>query len=232
MHADEQLIETIADAGWRSVLAADATQSSFLAVQSLLQDEARVGAVVYPPLGDRFAALACTPLDSVRVVVVGQDPYHQPGQAMGLAFSVPRGVTVPPSLRNLFTELEQDLGIPRPAHGDLTGWAEQGVLLINTTLTVRAGEPGSHAGKGWEAVTDALIRAVSDRREHVVFLLWGRHAQSKRGLIDATRHAIFDAAHPSPLSASRGFFGCRHFSRANAYLAAQGYDTIDWSLAV
>jgi uracil-DNA glycosylase len=163
-------------------------------------------------------------------VIVGQDPFHGPGQAMGLCFSVPRGVATPPSLRNMLTEIEADLGIPAPVHGDLTYWADQGVLLLNTSLTVRAHEAASHAGKGWERLTDAAIQALADQREGLVFLLWGRHAQAKRTMIDARRHLVLCAPHPSPLSASKGFFGCRHFSQANEYLAARGERPIDWSL--
>lgn len=199
-------------------------------LQRFLDDEHAAGRVVYPPEPEVFAAFDHTPLDRVRVVVVGQDPYHGPGQAMGLSFSVPRGVDVPPSLRNVFTELGTDLGIDRPPHGDLTTWADQGVLLLNSSLTVRAQEAGSHAGAGWQRLTDAAIRAVSDRCDHVVFLLWGRHAQSKQALVDVDRHLVLTAPHPSPLSASRGFFGCRHFSRANAYLVEHGREPIDWSL--
>jgi len=177
-----------------------------------------------------FNAFDHTPFEQVRVVIVGQDPYHGPGQAMGLSFSVPRGMAQPPSLRNVLTELESDLGIPRAAHGDLTRWADQGVLLLNTSLTVRAHDAASHSGKGWERLTDAAIRALAEERDGIVFVLWGRHAQAKRTMIDARRHLVLCAPHPSPLSASKGFFGSRPFSQANAYLAAQGHAPIDWSL--
>ena len=163
----------------------------------------------------------------MRVVIVGQDPYHGPGQAMGLAFSVPAGVRLPPSLRNIFKELQADTGVPAPTSGDLTPWAQRGVLLLNTALTVTDGKPGSHAKLGWTEVTDAIVRAVSQERDGVVFMLWGSHAQARAQSVDARRHHLLVAPHPSPLSASRGFFGCRHFSRANALLGAKA---IDWAL--
>ncbi len=215
---------------WKRALAGEFEQPYMAQLKSMLLAERAAGRRVFPPGGQIFAAFDHTPLDAVRVVIVGQDPYHGPGQAMGLAFSVPRGVDVPPSLRNVFTEIETDLGAPPSSHGDLTHWADQGVLLLNTSLTVRAHEAGSHAGKGWERLTDAAIGAVAEQCAHVVFLLWGRHAQSKRALIDEDRHLVLVAPHPSPLSASRGFFGSRHFSQANAYLAEHGADPIDWSL--
>lgn len=177
---------------------------------------------VYPPDGDEFAALRATPFEAVRVVILGQDPYHGPGQAHGLAFSVPEGVRLPPSLRNIFKEYAADLGTPAPTSGDLTAWARRGVLLLNTTLTVRDGQPASHAGRGWETVTDALIAALAKRRDGLVFVLWGAHAQKKTPLIDATRHRVLATAHPSPLSARRGFFGSKPFSMVNAHLAARG----------
>jgi uracil-DNA glycosylase len=218
------------DESWKQALADEFAQPYMAELKQYLLAERAAGRRVFPPGSRIFAAFDHTPLDAVRVVVVGQDPYHGPGQAMGLSFSVPRGVDVPPSLRNVFTEIESDLGIAPPGHGDLTHWADQGVLLLNTSLTVRAHEAASHAGKGWERLTDAAIRAVSEQREHVVFLLWGRHAQSKRSLIDPSRHLVLTAPHPSPLSASRGFFGCGHFSRANAYLVEHGQQPVDWSL--
>ena len=185
---------------------------------------------VFPPAEQMFAALELTPFDSVRVVVLGQDPYHDDGQAHGLAFSVAPGITPPPSLRNIYRELEEDLGIAPPGHGDLRGWARQGVLLLNTVLTVRAHAAGSHRGLGWEQLSDAIIRAVSRRPQQAVFLLWGNPARAKRALIDADRHVVIESAHPSPLSAYRGFFGSRPFSRTNAALQAAGASPIDWRL--
>lgn len=183
---------------------------------------------VYPPMEDIYNALRVTPYASTKVVILGQDPYHGPGQAHGLSFSVRPGVQPPPSLLNIFKEMESDIGCVRPNHGCLLGWAEQGVLLLNTTLTVAQGRPKSHAGHGWEALTDAIIAKLSARQTPMVFILWGAHAQSKVALIDTHRHHIIKSPHPSPLSASRGFFGSRPFSRANAYLIQDGLDPIDW----
>lgn len=183
---------------------------------------------VYPPMEDIYNALRVTPYASTKVVILGQDPYHGPGQAHGLSFSVRPGVQPPPSLLNIFKEMESDIGCARPTHGCLLGWAEQGVLLLNTTLTVAQGRPKSHAGHGWETLTDAIIAKLSARQTPMVFILWGVHAQSKVALIDTHRHHIIKSPHPSPLSASRGFFGSRPFSRANAYLIQDGLDPIDW----
>jgi uracil-DNA glycosylase len=216
--------------GWKAALAAEFAQPYLHELKRVLLTERARGAVHHPPASRIFHAFDRTPLDQVRVVVLGQDPYHGPGQAMGLSFSVPRGVAIPPSLRNIFLEVDRDLGVPAPAHGDLSHWADQGVLLLNSALTVRSGDAGSHASLGWHRLTDAAIRAVSDGREHVVFLLWGRHARSKRALVDESRHLVLVAPHPSPLSASRGFLGCRHFSRANEYLVEHGLEPIDWSI--
>lgn len=188
------------------------------------------GETIYPPEGLVFNALTLTPLAAVKVVILGQDPYHGAGQAHGLSFSVPAGVKPPPSLVNIFKEQERDLGIPRAGRsGDLSGWARQGVLLLNTVLTVKANEAGSHQNMGWEDFTDDIIRTVNNRRQNVVFLLWGSHAQKKGRLVDRVRHLVLEAPHPSPLSAHRGFLGCGHFSAANAYLAAHGQSAIDWS---
>ncbi|UVI39808.1 uracil-DNA glycosylase [Qipengyuania spongiae] len=202
----------------------------------LRTEEEEAGKTVYPPRGCRLRALELTPLDEVRVVILGQDPYHGPGQAMGLSFSVPQGEKVPPSLRNIYKELESDCGIPRPEHGDLTGWARQGVLLLNNTLTVEAGKAGSHAGQGWDAVTDACVAAVAAQPVPSVFILWGSHAQAKARRIeglsdvrDGGKHCVITSPHPSPLSAHRGFFGSRPFSRANAFLNAHGRGRIDWA---
>ena len=183
---------------------------------------------VFPPMEDIYNALRVTPYAATKVVILGQDPYHGPGQAHGLSFSVRPGVKPPPSLVNIFKELQADLGCPPPNHGCLLGWAEQGVLLLNTTLTVAQGRPKSHAGHGWETLTDAIIAKLSARQTPMVFILWGAHAQSKVALIDTHRHHIIKSPHPSPLSASRGFFGSRPFSRANAYLIQDGLDPIDW----
>lgn len=183
---------------------------------------------VYPPMEDIYNALRVTPYASTKVVILGQDPYHGPGQAHGLSFSVRPGVQPPPSLLNIFKEMESDVGCARPNHGCLLGWAEQGVLLLNTTLTVAQGRPKSHAGHGWETLTDAIIAKLSARQTPMVFILWGAHAQSKVTLIDTYRHHIIKSPHPSPLSASRGFFGSRPFSRANDYLIQDGLDPIDW----
>lgn len=183
---------------------------------------------VYPPMEDIYNALRVTPYASTKVVILGQDPYHGPGQAHGLSFSVRPGVQPPPSLLNIFKEMESDIGCARPTHGCLLGWAEQGVLLLNTTLTVAQGRPKSHSGHGWETLTDAIIAKLSARQTPMVFILWGAHAQSKVALIDTHRHHIIKSPHPSPLSASRGFFGSRPFSRANAYLIQDGLDPIDW----
>lgn len=184
----------------------------------------------YPPGSKIFAAFNSTPFDKVKVVILGQDPYHEEGQAMGLSFSVPQGVPVPPSLKNIITEINDDLGTTIPATcGDLSGWAEQGVLLLNATLTVRAHKAGSHQNHGWERFTDAAIEALATKRRGIVFLLWGSYATAKRKLINPLYHHILTAPHPSPLSAYRGFFGCRHFSRTNEFLRAQGQEPIDWT---
>lgn len=200
-----------------------------------LRAEEADGRIVYPPRGSRLRAFELTPLDETRVVILGQDPYHGPGQATGLAFSVPRCERSPPSLTNIFKELEADVGISRPAHGDLSGWARQGVLLLNTCLTVEAGRAGSHAGRGWDAVTDAALAAVAERGEPTVFVLWGSHAHAKAARIPALQengpHLVIKSAHPSPLSAYRGFFGSRPFSRANRFLDAMGRGSIDWRLS-
>ena len=195
--------------------------------------EEAAGKTVYPPRGARLRAFELTPLEAVKVVILGQDPYHGPGQAMGLCFAVPGGVAVPPSLANIFKELAADCGIPPPGHGDLSGWARQGVLLLNTCLTVEGGKAGSHAGRGWEAITDAAVAAVAERAEPCVFILWGAHAQAKAARVPALeggRHLVIRSPHPSPLSAHRGFFGSRPFSRTNAFLEAHGRGAIDWTV--
>lgn len=183
---------------------------------------------VYPPGKEIFRAFDECDFANVKVVILGQDPYHGPGQANGLCFSVHEGVRVPPSLVNIFKEIKTDLGKPVPASGELERWAEQGVLLLNATLTVRAASPGSHQNKGWETFTDAVIKKISDEKQHVVFLLWGAYAQKKGEVIDRAKHLVLMSAHPSPFSADRGFFGCKHFSKANAYLKSKGLKEIDW----
>jgi len=217
---------------WRGVLAPVLETREARRLGGFLKAEEAAGKQVYPSRGQRLAALALTPLDSVKVVILGQDPYHGPGQAHGLSFSVPQGVRIPPSLLNIYKEIEADLGLPRPAHGNLEHWARQGVLLLNNSLTVEAGQAGSHAGLGWEAITDAAVAAVAARDVPSVFMLWGSHARKKAeriaGLMDG-RHLVLTAPHPSPLSAHSGFLGCRHFSKANAFLEAHGRGAIDWS---
>lgn len=215
---------------WKAVLADEFTQPYFRDLKAFLLQERAAGRPFYPPGPLIFNALDSTPFEQVRVVLLGQDPYHGPGQAHGLSFSVPAGVPVPPSLANIFKELQADLGIPVPTHGNLEAWARQGVLLLNATLTVRAHQAGSHQNRGWERFTDAIIRQLSDRREGLVFVLWGRYAREKGQLIDRKRHHVLTAAHPSPLSASNGFFGCRHFSAINRLLSAEGGAPIDWAL--
>ncbi|WP_086618149.1 uracil-DNA glycosylase [Erythrobacter tepidarius] len=219
---------------WRSTLEPVLASPEARRLGGWLKAEESAGKVVYPPRGQRLAALALTPLEAVRCVILGQDPYHGPGQAHGLAFSVRPGVPLPPSLVNIFKELESDLGLPRPASGDLSKWAQQGVLLLNNTLTVEAGQAGSHAGRGWDAITDAAVAAVAEREEPTVFILWGSHARKKASRIPALArkrtHLVLASAHPSPLSAHNGFFGSRPFSQTNAFLAAHGRGTIDWSL--
>jgi uracil-DNA glycosylase len=215
---------------WLAVLGDELEQPYMTDLRSFLVAEVEAGRRFYPPADRVFNALSLTPFDDVRVVILGQDPYHGAGQAMGLCFSVPTGVRPPPSLQNIHAELESDLGLARPATGDLTPWAERGVLLLNAVLTVSPGKPASHAGKGWERFTDRAIAALSEHREGVVFLLWGRHAQQKGAVVDASRHHVLTAAHPSPFSAANGFFGCRHFSRANTLLAEGGRAPVDWSL--
>ncbi len=218
---------------WHLALEPVLASSPAYALGSFLKAEDAAGKTIYPPAAARFAAFALTPLPAVKVVILGQDPYHGPNQAHGLAFSVPRGVRVPPSLANIFKEQEADLGLPRPAHGHLESWAGQGVLLLNTVLTVEAGLPASHQGQGWEPFTDAAIRAVAQRPVPCVYLLWGKHARAKAALITNSSggpHLILEAPHPSPLSAHRGFLGCGHFSKANAFLSKNGCRMIDWGL--
>jgi uracil-DNA glycosylase len=217
------------EASWKEILQEEFEKQSFLELKEFLLDE-KSKHTIYPPGGLIFNAFKITPFQEVRVVVLGQDPYHGPGQAHGLCFSVPHGITPPPSLVNIFKEIERDMGIPVPKTGNLEKWARQGVLLLNATLTVRANQPGSHQRKGWEPFTDAVIQKLSANRVGLVFLLWGRFAGEKESLIDTKKHYVLKAAHPSPFSAYNGFFGCRHFSRTNEILQKHGLDEIDWSL--
>ncbi len=218
------------DPSWLEVLQDELETPAMLGLRTFLAGEVAAGRGFYPPAALVFNALRLTPLEDVRVVILGQDPYHGRGQAMGLAFSVPVGVAPPPSLRNIFVELGSDLGLPTPPAGDLSPWAERGVLLLNSVLTVAPGSPASHAGKGWESFTDRVIAELSARRAGIVFLLWGRYAQQKGAIVDTKRHHVLTAAHPSPYSAANGFFGCRHFSRSNELLRADGREPVDWRL--
>ena len=219
----------VATTDWNPVLRGEFEQPYWSELQAFVAAE-RARATVYPPHDEVFAALHLTPYAETRVLILGQDPYHGPGQAHGLCFSVREGVAVPPSLANIRKELAADLGVATPTHGNLEAWARQGVLLLNATLTVRAGQAGSHQGKGWETFTDQVIRAVNAKPEHVVFVLWGGYARKKKALIDTARHTVIESPHPSPLSAHNGFFASKPFSRANAALAVHGQPTIDWSL--
>lgn len=217
------------DPTWLEQVGGEFDQPYMKSLKAFLREEKRAGKVVFPAGNHIFNALNTTPFDQVKVVILGQDPYHGPGQALGLCFSVLPGVPTPPSLQNIFKEIHQDLGLPVATHGYLQSWAEQGVLLLNATLTVEQGRAGSHQNKGWETFTDAVITALNGR-EHVVFLLWGSYAQRKGAIIDAKRHYVLKSPHPSPLSAHRGFFGCHHFSCTNRYLESFGIAPIDWSL--
>ena len=215
---------------WKDRLTAEFDKPYFIQVTEFLKQELRAGKVIFPPGKLIFNAFACTPFQEVKVVIIGQDPYHNPGQAHGLSFSVQDGVAPPPSLVNIFKEIQSDLGLQLSDTGNLEKWARQGVLLLNASLTVEANNPMSHSKVGWHLFTDEVIRQVSVGKEHVVFLLWGRFAQNKETLIDSSKHLILKSAHPSPLSAYNGFFGCRHFSKANGWLQQYGIPPIDWSL--
>ena len=213
---------------WDELLAEEFSSESYLKLRQFLKTEYSTR-TIYPSMYDIFNSMKFTSLDNVKVVLLGQDPYHNQGQAMGLSFSVPKGVDKPPSLVNMFKELKAETGIEPPPHGDLTGWAKQGVLLLNTVLTVREHQANSHKGMGWEAFTDSIIKKISDNKEHVVFLLWGGNARSKKPLIDKNKHLVLECAHPSPLSAYNGFFGCGHYLKANEYLVKNNVEPIDWS---
>jgi uracil-DNA glycosylase len=220
--SDEQLT-------WKKVLGVEREKPYFKSVMAHVEEARRSGKTVYPSNSEVFAALTHTPFNDVKVVILGQDPYHGPGQAHGLCFSVQEGIQNPPSLVNIFKEIESDLGIPRPQSGSLIRWATQGVLLLNAVLTVEARKAGSHANLGWEQFTDSVIQQLNDRREGIVFLLWGSYAQKKGSFIDQKKHLVLKSPHPSPLSAHRGFMGCKHFSKTNVYLAQSGKSPIDWS---
>ena len=215
---------------WDAHLAEDLASPRMQALWSFLASEQRAGKQIFPKQDEWFRALDLTPLDKVRVVILGQDPYHGEGQAHGLCFSVQPGIRPPPSLVNIYKELESDLGLPRPKHGFLEHWAKQGVLLLNSVLTVEMAQAASHQRKGWEQFTDEIIRTVNAKVDPVVFMLWGAYAQKKAAFVDGTRHLVLKAAHPSPLSAHNGFLGCRHFSQANTFLSARGQAPIDWYL--
>ncbi len=216
--------------GWQAVLGEEFDQPYMASLREFLRSEKDRRKVIYPASEHWFNAFNSTPFERVKVVILGQDPYHGPGQAHGLCFSVLPGVPTPPSLINIFKELDSDLGIPPAAHGCLQHWAEQGVLLLNATLTVEQRRAGSHQGKGWEQFTDRAVQALEAEREGLVFLLWGSHAQRKGQFVDTRRHLVLKAPHPSPLSAHRGFFGCRHFSRCNHWLEERGESPVDWRL--
>ncbi|WP_153720793.1 uracil-DNA glycosylase [Sporosarcina cascadiensis] len=213
---------------WDTVLSDEFDKPYYQTLRKFLQSEYATH-VIYPQMQDMWTAFELTPYHEVKVVILGQDPYHGPDQAQGMSFSVKPGVKIPPSLRNIFKELSSDLDVPIPASGTLTGWAEQGVLLLNTVLTVREGSAASHRGQGWELFTDEVIRKLSLRREPIVFILWGRHAQEKTALINRRRHAIIESVHPSPFSAARGFFGSRPFSKTNDFLRGWGEEPVDWA---
>ncbi|MCC8363144.1 uracil-DNA glycosylase [Lysobacter sp. A6] len=216
--------------GWKARVGDYLKRDDMQALRVFLRERMQKGAHVFPPPAQIFSALDATPFDRVKVVILGQDPYHGFGQAHGLCFSVQHGTAVPPSLQNIYKELQRDLGIAPPSHGCLTHWAEQGVLLLNAVLTVEEGKAGAHQGKGWEGFTDHVVETLNREREHLVFLLWGAYAQAKGKMIDTSKHRVLKAPHPSPLSAHRGFIGCGHFSKTNEYLVRHGMAPIDWRL--
>ena len=218
------------EAGWLEHLSGEFEKPYMQALREFLLAEKRAGKQIFPPGNEFFSALNHTPLEQLKVVILGQDPYHGEGQAHGLCFSVRSDVRVPPSLQNIFKELHQELGLPIPSHGSLISWADQGVLLLNSVLSVESGHAASHQGKGWETFTDRVITVINEACEGVVFMLWGSYAQRKGAIIDGSRHCVLKAPHPSPLSAHRGFFGCGHFTAANDYLTARGRTPIDWRI--
>ena len=215
---------------WDSILADEFNKDYYLKLREFLKEEYRTQ-TVYPDMHDIFNAFKYTDYNDVKVVILGQDPYHEPMQAQGLSFSVPKGVKIPPSLVNIYRELNDDLGVPVPSHGCLREWASEGVLLLNAALTVRKGKAGSHAGKGWEVLTDKVIELLNEREKPMVFILWGAYAQKKAALINERRHCVIKSVHPSPLSAYRGFFGGRYFSRANGFLEIVGQEPVDWTIS-
>ncbi len=217
---------------WQVFLTQESQKSYFFEIKHFLSQEKEHDKTIYPSENEQFSAYELTPLENIKVVILGQDPYHGPNQANGLAFSVHKGITIPPSLRNIYKELESDIiGFSAPNHGSLIEWAEQGVFLLNTALTVETTKAGSHSKIGWQNLTDATIRAINDHCEHVVFILWGSHAQKKRALVDETKHYVIASAHPSPLSSYRGFFGSKPFSKANQYLNEHGKKPINWQIS-
>jgi uracil-DNA glycosylase len=218
------------EAGWKKVLEPEFNKPYFLQIVHFLKTEKNIGKIIYPPGSQIFNAFEMSPFQKTKLVILGQDPYHGPGQAHGLCFSVPDGVRPPPSLQNIFKELNSDTGMAIPGTGNLSAWATQGVLLLNAYLTVEAGKPMSHSQIGWGVFTNTVIQKLSDLKRNLVFLLWGKFAQDKQVLIDETRHLLLKAAHPSPFSADKGFFGCRHFSKANEYLMKNKLDPVDWKL--
>lgn len=215
---------------WDSILADEFNKDYYLKLREFLKEEYRTQ-TVYPDMHDIFNTFKYTDYNDVKVVILGQDPYHEPMQAQGLSFSVPKGVRIPPSLVNIYRELNDDLGVPVPSHGCLREWASEGVLLLNAVLTVRKGKAGSHAGKGWEILTDKVIELLNEREKPMVFILWGAYAQKKAALINERRHCVIKSVHPSPLSAYRGFFGGRYFSRANGFLEIVGQEPVDWTIS-
>jgi uracil-DNA glycosylase len=225
----EQTPNVQIEEGWKLALAAEFASPYFAGIKKFLVETMSAGHKVYPPGPLIFNAFNKTPFDRVKVVILGQDPYHNPGEAMGLSFSVPRGIKTPPSLVNIYKEIRSELGYDIPAHGDLSSWAEQGVLMLNAMLTVEAGKPASHQKIGWQTFTDAVIRTISDKKEGVVFMLWGNFARNKKTLIDQSRHFVLEAAHPSPL-AGNAFQGCGHFARANEILSGQGLEPVNWKI--
>ena len=228
MNDDERQVAL--DPSWLQYLEPEFHSAYMIKLRQFLLDEKHRGVHIFPPGNQIFNALNSTPMDSVKVLILGQDPYHGPGQAHGLSFSVPRGVPIPPSLHNIYKELQSDLGLLPPAHGDLGSWARQGVLLLNAVLTVEAHKAGSHQGQGWEQFTDRVVSLINENKDNVVFMLWGSYAQKKGAVIDRKRHLVLTAPHPSPLSAYRGFLGCRHFSLCNEYLQNKGREPVDWAV--
>lgn len=228
LFAKLELVQIRLDPSWKHELAREFDEPYFNELRSFVRD-AYTSHTIYPLPQNIFRALDACPFDKVGVVILGQDPYHGPKQANGLSFSVQDGLRIPPSLQNIFKEIESDLRVKTKPSGDLVRWAQQGVLLLNATLTVEAGKPGSHQQRGWESFTDAIIKTLSEKREHLVFILWGAYAQQKGEVIDRSKHLVLTSPHPSPFSANRGFFGCRHFSKANAYLKEHDEKEIDWS---